>query len=852
MPPDGRTTGSLQRRLMVRLVAVLGLVAGCLFLLIRSDARQAADGAYDQLLLASALAIADAVRVEEGAVVVDLPYSSLGILSMARRDRAFYKVLDADGGPVIGYQDLPGAARRDDVAGFTDTVYRGEPVRVVALGHLIVQARRANWVTIIVAQTREERDTLARSYFMNSFLPVILMLLVSIGLVWFGVRQALAPLGFLERLIRARRPNDFSAIEVSAPAEVRQLLGAINTLMARLHGNLESTKTFLADMAHQIRTPLAALRSQAELAMEETDPARLQRIVGRVHRNAVEASELTTQLLSHAMVVHRSEALHPDFVDLTLLARQVVQRAAAIAEDTTLRIEQEGEDNIAVCGDGVILREALVNLVDNAIKYGGDAGAVEVRLRPANGERGPLIEVADRGPGVPDEEKPKVLSRFGRGSSAAGTVGSGLGLAIVAAVADGHGADFSLIDRSGGGLVARMAFPLDHRCHPRQTGEGSEGCSTEGRSAEGRAEGGGHDASARRPRCWLPSLLLLVSMLVLWPGEGDAKRFLYAAPEKATATLVIASTTDRPVMEVLIQDFQHRNPSIAIQYDELTAVELYDGIAHPGERLPDLVISSSADLQVKLVNDGYMQRHVSPATAALPRWANWRDEAFSFAQEPAVIVYNREQVPEADVPRTRDDLIRLIREKKVYDGRIVTYDIAQSGIGYLLATQDSVLNSQFWQLVDAMADRHMDQHCCTGEMLDQVERGDRLIGYNLLGSYARARQLAGAPIGIVLPSDYTLVTSRVASIPKGAALAGLGGLFIDYLLSDEGQTQIANRTPFYAISPMVDGPFSAAHLLAELNGPLQHTTLNPGLLVFLDDSKRARFLRQWRMITNRD
>lgn len=842
LSPDGRTTGSLQRRLMVRLVFVLALVAGCLFLLIRSDARHAADGAYDQLLLASALAIADAVRVEEGAVVVDLPYSSLGILSMAQRDRAFYKVLDTDGSPVIGYQDLPGAVRHDDVASFTDTVYRGEPVRVVALGHLIVQARRASWVTIIVAQTREERDTLARSYFMNSFLPVMLMLLVSIGLVWFGVRQALAPLGFLERLIHARRPNDFSAIEVSAPAEVRQLLGAINTLMARLHGNLESTKTFLADMAHQIRTPLAALRSQAELAMEETDPARLQRIVGRVHRNAVEASELTTQLLSHAMVVHRSEALHPDFVDLTLLARQVVQRAAAIAEDTTLRVEQEGEDNIAVCGDGVILREALANLVDNAIKYGGDAGAVEVRLRPANGERGPLIEVADRGPGVPDEEKPKVLSRFGRGSSAVGTVGSGLGLAIVAAVADGHGADFSLNDRSGGGLIARMVFPLDHRCHACRTGEEAE-------SRGGR--GDREEAVGKAERCWLPSLLLLASLLLLWPGEGQAKRYLYAAPGEATATLVIASTTDRPVMEALIQDFQHRNPTIAIQYDELTAVELYDGIAHPGERLPDLVISSSADLQVKLVNDGYMQRHVSPATAALPRWANWRDEAFSFAQEPAVIVYNRGLVPEADVPRTRDDLIRLIREKEVYDGRIVTYDIAQSGIGYLLATQDSVLNSQFWQLVDAMADRHMDQHCCTGEMLDQIERGERLIGYNLLGSYARARQLAGAPIGIVLPSDYTLVTSRVASIPKGAALAGLGGLFIDYLLSEEGQTQIANRTPFYAISPTVDGPFSAAHLLAELNGPLQHTTLNPGLLVFLDDSKRARFLRQWRMMTNR-
>ncbi|PWC84731.1 histidine kinase [Azospirillum sp. TSH100] len=836
--PDGTTAGSLQRRLMVRLVIVLALVAAGLFLLIRMDAKRAADGAFDQLLLASALSIVDAVRVEDNALLVDLPYSSLSILAMAQRDRAFYKVLDAEGNVIIGYGDLPGPPRRDDNADFFDAVYHDEPVRIVALGHLIVQARRANWVTIVVAQTREERDRLARGFFINSFLPMMLMMLVSIGLVWFGVRQALAPLGFLERLIRARRPSDFSPIEVPAPAEVRQLLGAINTLMARLHGNLESTKTFLADMAHQIRTPLAALRSQSELASEENDPERLHRIVARIHRNAVEASELTTQLLSHAMVVHRSEALHPEFVDLTLLVRRVVQRAAAIAEDTTLRIEQDGTDHVGVCGDSVILREALVNLVDNAIKYGGGAGAVEVRLCAATAEHGPLVEVADRGPGVPDAEKPTVLSRFGRGSSAAGTVGSGLGLAIVAAVADGHGAAFSLLDRPGGGLIARIAFPRDHQCETCQLPPSDDGSENRHRAAP--------------ERLWLPLALLALSTILLWPGESAAKRISYPAQGTQAAVLAIASTTDQAAMEGLILDFQAHHPGIRVEYDEVTSVELYDSVVHPKDRLPDLIISSSADLQVKLVNDGYTQRHLSEATADLPRWANWRDEAFSFAQEPAVIVYNRDLVPPSDVPRTRDDLIHLIRDREaVYDGRVATYDIVQSGIGYLLASQDSVLNSQFWQLVDALADRHVHQFCCTGEMLDAIARGDQLIGYNLLGSYARARQLAGAPIGIVLPSDYTLVTARVASIPRGAAAAGLAGLFIDYLLSQEGQTQIARSTPFYAISPAVDGPFSVAHLLAELNGPLQHTTLGPGLLVFLDETKRARFLRQWQMITNR-
>ncbi|WP_114394002.1 extracellular solute-binding protein [Oleisolibacter albus] len=818
--------GSLRQRLMVRLLIVLAVVAGFLFVQTRMDAKRAADSAYDQLLLASALTIADAVRVENQSVTVDLPPSSLSILAMAQQSRVFYKVLDAAATPVIGYGDLPGSPRQDDTAVFSDSSYLGVPVRMVSLGHLIVQARSPHWVTIVVAQTREERNALTQSLFLNSFRHIILLVLVSTGLVWFGVRQALAPLTFLGDLIRSRRPNDFSPIEAAAPTEVRQLLGAINTLTGRLHGHLESTKTFLADMAHQIRTPLAALRSQAELALEGRDPDKLRRSVERIHHNAVEASELTTQLLSHAMVVHRSEALHPAMLDLTLLANQVVQRAATLAEDTVFRVEQDGEDPVTVCGDAVILREALVNLVDNAVKYGGQAGAVEMRLYPGDGTRGPVVEVADRGPGIPDEEKPAVLSRFGRGSSSAGTVGSGLGLAIVAAVADGHGAGFDLLDRPGGGLIARITFPQENLCSVPPP------------------------SPARRRGGMLA--LLPLAVLLLWPESGQARQLVYPAPAAETERLRIASATDLAVMDVLIRDFQAHHPGVTVEYDEVTTGELYDHVAHPRGRVTDLVISSAADLQVKLVNDGLTQPHHSKFTAQLPRWANWRDEAFAFTQEPAVFVYNRTLVPEADVPQTRDDLIHLIRDKAdAYNGRIATYDIVQSGIGYLLATQDSVLNSQFWQLADALADRHVRQFCCTGEMLDSIERGDSLIGYNLLGSYARARQLAGAPIGIVLPSDYTLVITRVAVIPKASSARALAGRFIDYLLSPEGQGLIAHSTPLYTVFPVLEGPFSAAQLMAELNGPLQHADLGPPLLVFLDETKRMRFLRQWQMIMAR-
>lgn len=818
---------SLQRRLLLRLLVVLAVVGAVLFLFVRAYAHRAADSAYDQLLSASALAIADAVQVEDGAITADLPYSSLSILGMARRDRVFYKIVAPGGALVTGYGDLPAKPAVGGESGpvFSDTVYRGVPVRVAVLGRLVARPNVTGPVTIVVAQTREARDALAHDIFTNAFAPIALAVLAGALLLWFGVRQALEPLGYLERLIRARRPNDFSPIDVPAPAEVSQLLGAINHLMARLKANLDQTKTFLADAAHQIRTPLAALRAQAEIAAEETEPDRLRRIVGRVHRNAVEVSELTTQLLSHAMVLHRGEAVQRETVDLAALIGQVVHRAEAVAEGTPIRILQEGlACSLQVSGDPVSLREALANLLDNAVKYGGGPAGVEVRLGPAGLGHGPVVEIADHGPGIPDAEKPVVRRRFGRGSTAAGTVGSGLGLAIVEAVAEAHDAAFSLHDRPEGGLLARLAFPA--------------------------LEADGRDNAERG--AGLLSVALL-AMLVLWAGPGAAaETTLFPAVGAETERLSIHTATDRPQMEVLIHDFQQANPNVSVHYVQMTNTELYDSVVSQAGETPDVIISSAADLQAKLVNDGYALPHVSALTAALPDWANWRDEAFGFTLEPAVIVYNRNLVPEAEVPRSRDALIRLLRDQEDrYRGRVITYDLAQRGIGYLFAAQDSVLSSQFWQLADSLGDTRVRVECCTADMLDAIERGDALIGYNLLGTYARARQIAGAPIGIVMPSDYTLVAMRVATIHRDAPSPQLGGRFIDYLLSDRGQGVIARGDAFYAISPAAEGPMSASHLLDALTGPVQRIALGPALLVFLDDLKHERFLRHWQRVVQR-
>ncbi|MBY6262566.1 extracellular solute-binding protein [Azospirillum sp. 412522] len=815
--------GSLRRRLLTRMFVVLGVVTLILFLFVRSYARDAADSAYDQLLSASALSIADAVRVENGAITVDLPYSSLSVLGTARHDRVFYKVLAPGGRLVTGYEDLPGATVHDDTPVFLNATYSDAPVRIAVTGRFISGVARSGWVTVVVAQTREARDLLASRLVANSFAPIALAVIVGALLLWLGVRQALAPLSYLEALLRARRPQDFTPIEAPVPNEVRQLLAAINQLMVRFKANLDATQSFLADAAHQIRTPLAALRSQAELARREGDAGRLLNRVDRIHRNAVEASELTTQLLNHATVIHRAEAVQPQVVDLDALLRQIVQQIAGRPEAPPIALTREpAEGDALLHGDPVTLREALSNLLDNAVKYGG-SNPIEVRVRPGTGDYGPLVEIADRGPGIPDEEKRVVFERFRRGRSTKGIAGSGLGLSIAAAVAEAHQAELSLLNRPGGGLIVRLEFPGPD--HP-------------GGGAAGAVSGG---------RRMLPLLLLGLLLTAVGPALA-LEPVVYPAPVAGTERLRIDAATDRPAIEPLIRDFQQLNPAVTVEYREMNTGELYDSVVKRANGdVPDLVISSASGLQVKLVNDGHARRYSSPATDALPDWANWRSAAFGFTQEPAAIVFNRDLVPEGEVPHSREDLIHLLRDhKERYRGRVVTYNIEDSGIGYLFATQDSVLTSQFWQLADALGENQAKQLCCTSDMVDSIERGQSLISYNLLGSYARERQLHGAPIGIVLPSDYTLVMTRVALIPQRATAPDLAGRFIDYLLSERGQSVVAASSAFYSILPTVGGAMSATHLQEEMRGPTQRIGLGPALLVFMDHLKRDRFLQQWK------
>ena len=800
---------SLQRRLLGGLLCLLALIALVFYFALATYATRAADRAFDQILLASALSMADGVQVEDGEVAVDLPYSSLAILASGRRDRIFYRVSAPDGQLVTGYAGLleSPATVAARVPRFVDGRYLDTSVRAVVLGRLVSDPD-GPLVTIVVAHSRDERRALAAGIFANAFVPLLLVTLAAGALIWFAVRRALAPLATIEALVRGRGPENLEPIAAPAPAEVRQLLDTLNQFMARLKVNLALMQTFLADAAHQIRTPLATLRAQADIAIEEEDPASLPAYVRKIHRHAVQVSQVTNQLLSHTMVTHRGQVAAREPVDLLPLLRRVARRAEAGGDSPPIAIGTDGPDAAIVIGDRITLAEAFTNLIDNAGRYAGRDRPIEITL--ATSATRVEVDFADRGPGIPDAEKPRVLERFVRGSAGRTTAGSGLGLAIVQAVVASHDGTLALLDRPGGGLLVRLTFPRQSRERP-------------GRVARAGALAG--------------------ALALLLPASAALAQH-YPALGEAAARLLIHSATDRPLIEPLLRDFQAANRDIAIDFVDMQSQEVFDSVVTPGPGgPPDLAVSSAVDLQVKLVNDGWAQRHVSPATLLLPAWANWRDETFGFTLEPAVIVYARDRLPAAEVPRSRPQLLRLLQaQPDRFRRRIATYDIGESGLGYLFASQDSILDSQFWRLAVTLGGASARLLPTSGKILDAVAAGEVLLGYNVLGSYALARQQAGAPIGISLPRDYTLWLTRTILIPRAAGNPTTAKLFVDYLLSARGQAVLA-AVP--GLRPILRPGSDQADFPPERAASAQPITVGPALLTFLDRMKRERFLADW-------
>jgi two-component system, OmpR family, sensor histidine kinase TctE len=437
-----------------------------LFLLLTADtfisywvALNFSQRAYDRSLVEIAREVSLHLKTQDGRLALDLAPEAHRVLFTDPSDRIYFEVTASDGRRVAG-EPIAGVrhdGRRAEM--FYDGQAHGEPVRIVQLN---LEAERSSGRppgVVRVAETKGKRNELAREILFSVVAPQVLLILIAGIVVWAGVVHGLSPLQRVQRAVAARSHRDCSPLVVeNVPGEVSPLLGSINELLARLEQVLTLQSRFVSDAAHQLKTPVAALEAQCEVALRERDPDSLRASVQKLQPGLARLSRLVSQLLSLAR--NEPEAVRAvSLAPLDLNALTLEAATAWVPEALKKRIDLGFEGaavKVTVEGDPVRLRELIDNLLDNAIRYTPDGGRVTVRVAAAPAA---AVTVSDDGPAIPPQERERVFERFHRllGSS---RDGSGLGLAIAQEIASLHGATITLSDDADGvGNTFSVTFP---------------------------------------------------------------------------------------------------------------------------------------------------------------------------------------------------------------------------------------------------------------------------------------------------------------------------------------------------------------------------------------------------------
>lgn len=468
--PTAPRTPSLAGRLALAIALVLG--AGGLAVAFAAFAygSRAARETYDRMLLGAADQIAASTAVVDGAVVADIPASAFELLALAPDDRVFYRIVDGTGATLTGYDELRLPSGAGEAARWHDARFRGAPIRVVSLGRRFAERAYGGTIRVLVGHTLRARTALAREIAGGIVLTASLVGLCLTAFAVYAVHSALQPLRRIERGFAERDPRDLTPLDVALPRELRPVVDAINRFMARLDRQARATDNLIADSAHQLRTPVAALRAQAELATGESDPEAMRDALGRIHERTRSLSRLADQLLNRALVIHRSDTAMRATVDLRSVAIRTVEEFDLGNDDASsaLRLALP-EAAVLVRGDELSLCEACKNLVGNAFAHGVPPVTLTVA---AVGARARLA-VHDRGAGIPPEARARAGARFGgagtrgpghdsgHGSREGSNRGSGLGLAIVRDVAAAHDGELRLDDAERGGFEIGLLLPRE-------------------------------------------------------------------------------------------------------------------------------------------------------------------------------------------------------------------------------------------------------------------------------------------------------------------------------------------------------------------------------------------------------
>jgi two-component system sensor histidine kinase TctE len=478
--------GEILDWLLVPLLLLWPLSIAITYLIAKSIANQPFDRTLDNRVTV----LAQQVKVQNGKLVLQLSNSARDILRADDVDNVYFQVLGSRGEHIEGDHEIPPPGDNGKAPFWTvqfrdDTIHNAE-VRVAYMyinlhkekttretkaareSRESLAAPGAEVALVQVAETLDKRVQLANQIVKGVILPEFIILPIALALVWFALSRGLSPLVKLQQRIRSRHPGDLSSIDSGqVPEEIAPLVLSLNEMLERLSLSIEMQKRFIADAAHQMKTPLAGMRMQSELALRHTSQKEIHRSLLQLAKSSEAATRLVNQLLALARAENQTpEANRFVSLDLTELARDVVQGwvQASFTHQIDFGFEQSGHP-LMVQGNPTMLREMLNNLIDNALRYTPPSGRVTVRVRADDEERYAILEVEDTGPGIPAGERTHVFERFYRilGSNADG---SGLGLSIVREIAQQHGADIDIFsnprsrDQKFPGCLFRVALPL--------------------------------------------------------------------------------------------------------------------------------------------------------------------------------------------------------------------------------------------------------------------------------------------------------------------------------------------------------------------------------------------------------
>lgn len=418
------------------------------------NALTTADLVTDRMLVGSARAIAEQVAMADGVLDATIPPAAIEMFDTGDRDSVYYRVETANGRLLTGYPDLPEAPR----GGSIEASYRDHPLRLATLSHAVIGAGADSPIRVTVGVTLAGHDAMVKRLWFSAFAQQLALVAIAGVFVLLGLRRGLAPLIRLRDAVRSPDRSDLDPVEVpGAQSEIRPLIDALNAYMERVRAQMAAQRRFIANAAHQLRTPLALMSTQASYALRETAADQRQEALVALQASSGRLARLAEQLLTLSRAEPGSRRPRADRIDLTEAARQVLESQAPKAVERNIDLGLEETGPVAVIGDGTMLREMIVNLVDNALRYSKPGGSVTVKLAASNGAA--ELTVTDAGPGIPAEEREHVFERFYR-IAGASEEGSGLGLAIVREVVENAGGSVTLGDAAGGGLKVEVRLPL--------------------------------------------------------------------------------------------------------------------------------------------------------------------------------------------------------------------------------------------------------------------------------------------------------------------------------------------------------------------------------------------------------